>query len=366
MKEAIKRFIRRFPVLYSAIQRFRLNLSPVRLVGQILRQPAYRRHRRNSKVIAGPGSLGFDGGIYNPGALPSSDDGVILMAKGQICHWWDAVGVNADLYDKGAPVVFTLDETLNVKRSHIVQHLSNFPADDNVAYEDFRLFRYDGKIWTNHNVLSLVKRHACAWTVQEAKPCLSCLDVSAKQLTFLGFPQLDLPIKQIEKNWVYLAHEGNLYLFYSFHPYRVLKLTDRNSLTFTTVIAQPMPGKLRDIGGIGTMVSFSTNPIDYDDRHWILLVHQVEPGRVERCYYHWGVLVEKATLLPCKITAAPLFCGKGARGRKPGIIYVTSVISREVDFVFFSGEGDTYATHAVVSKSILEGSWLDLAHTCTN
>jgi hypothetical protein len=346
--------------VYTAIHRLRFIFSPARLIAEIIRQPAYRRHQRNSKIIAGPHYLGFDGGIYNPGALQTGDGGVILMAKGQVCHWWDAVGINAELYQKGSPVVFTLDKDLSPKSSHVVQYSSNFPAIDKVGYEDFRLFYYNKEIWVNHSLLTLVPRHACAWTFQDAKQVLSSLDSTYTRLSFLGQPQVDFQAKQTEKNWLYVEQDGNLYLFYSFHPYRVLKLTDRKSLTFTTVIDQPLGDRLADIGGFKTLVSFSTNPIDYDERHWLLLVHQVEHGRVERCYHHWGVLIEKKTLLPCKITATPLFSGRGARGRKPGIMYVTSVIRREADFVFFSGEGDAFITQVVVPKNTIERSWLDL------
>lgn len=360
MRQKIKAYIRRLPLLYTVIYRIRFLISPTRLVGQIIKQPAYRKHLRNSKVIAGPHYLGFAGGIYNPGSLPTSDGGVILMAKGQICHWWDAIGINAELYQKGSPVVFTLDKDLNLKGSHVVQSQNGFPAIDKVGYEDFRLFYYNKEIWVNHSLLTLVPRHTCAWTFQDSKQVLSSLDPTHTRLSFLGQPQLDLPIRRIEKNWVFLEYEGNLFLFYSFHPYRVLKLTDRENLTFTTVINQPLGDRLGDIGGFKTMVSFSTNPIDYDERHWLLLVHQVEHGRVERCYHHWGVLIEKKTLLPRKITTTPLFSGRGARGRKPGIIYVTSVIRREADFVFFSGEGDAFITQVVVPKNTIERSWFDL------
>src|SRR5947209_798826 len=98
MTRGIKYLIRRLPILYTLVHRFQEIFSPARVAAQIARWPAFRRHQQNSHVIAAPGHLGFEGGIYNPGALPTQDRGVILLAKGQTCHWLDAVGVNAHLY----------------------------------------------------------------------------------------------------------------------------------------------------------------------------------------------------------------------------------------------------------------------------
>lgn len=363
MSQAIKRFLRRFPLLYTAVYRVRFVLSPARLLARLIAQPACQCRARKSTVIAGPQYLGFAGGIYNPGALPTKDGGVILLAKGEVCHWWDAVGVKADLYNKGSPVIFTLDQDLSVRSSRVVRLLENYPPIDKVSYSDFRVFQYNGEIWVNHSMIPLVRRHACVWTFSEAKPCLSRLDSTYTRLTFLGYPQIDFPANKMEKNWLYVEQDGNLYLFYSFHPYRVLKLIDRKSLTFATVINQPLEDRLADIGGYKTMMSFSTNPIEYDNLHWLLLVHQIEPGLAESCYHHWGVLIDKETMLPRKITAKPLFSGMGARGRKPGILYVSAVVKRGTDFVFFCGEGDAYTTRMSVHSDVLEQSWSDLYPT---
>lgn len=65
-------------------------------------------------------ALGFKGGIYNPGAVVDKDGQVILLARGQVCHWYDAVGTKADLFYQGDPVGFELDESLNITSSHVI------------------------------------------------------------------------------------------------------------------------------------------------------------------------------------------------------------------------------------------------------
>lgn len=159
---------------------------------------------------------------------------------------------------------------------------------------------------------------------------------------------------------MFTASEGELYLFYTFHPYRVLKLSNRRTLTFSTIINQPLSPQLGDIGGFGTFVSYSTNPVDYDEQHFMLLVHQVDPSRMGRLYYHWGVLIDKATMYPTQVTAEPLFSGVGARGVLRGVVYVMSVIPRGHEFIFYCGEGDTYLSRTTIAKDKLDRLWTTL------
>jgi len=364
MKKNLALLIHKFPLIYSIVYQTTLFLAHKRRVGNTLRIPAQRRHFRRSTVIASPGHIGFAGGICNPGAVISNDSGLILLAKGQVCHWWDAVGAKADLYYVGSPVVFRLDHEMYATSSHAVKNLDGFSKVGRVGYEDFRMFRYNEEIWVNHSMVPLIKKNACVWTFHETKPCLSRLESDYECLTFLGHPQLDFPVNQIEKNWIYLESDGELLLFYSFSPLRVLKLTDRAELRFSTVINHALPTPLGDIGGYGTMVSFSTNPIEYDENHLLLVVHQIERSRwVDRCYHQWGILLDKISLLPSKYSAKPLFDSLGARGRMAGILYVASVINMNDDFIFFCGEGDAYITRVTVSKKELDELWVNVSQS---
>ncbi len=126
------------------------------------------------------------------------------------------------------------------------------------------------------------------------------------------------------------------------------------------MINQPLGPELSDIGRFGTFVSYSTNPVDYDEQHFLLLIHQIDPHRMGRLYYHWGVLIDKATMYPAKVTATPLFSGIGARGKLRGVIYVMSVIPQQHEFIFYCGEGDTYLSRTRMSKDKLESLWLAL------
>jgi len=319
----------------------------------------YFKHCATSNVIAGPGFLGFRGGLFNPGAASMDNGDILLLAKGQECHWTDAVikKNNYKLYLKGDPVVIALDENFKIKSSYPIKLLNNFPLQEDLAIEDFRIFCFKSKVWVNHALIPIEREIGQRAGYSECTQVLSILDAADRSLTLAGSPKLDFKPKRKEKNWVYLEHKDDLYLFYSFSPYRILKLVETSTLTFSTVVNQSVDSRLSDIGGFGTMVSFSTNLINYDDLYWLMVVHQVDASNGSRLYYHWGVLICKENLKPIKITSSPLFSGWGARGGLKGICYVMSVIIQNTDFVFFCGEGDEYLTRAIITKAKLDKMW---------
>lgn len=357
MKRQSKAHIDRHPsvsTLVIRIYRFAL------LVKYIAKNPfCYLRYRLKFKIIAGPGFLGFKGGVFNPGTVATADGDTVMLAKGQTQHWMLAQGDNVHEYFKGGPVFIALDAQHRVKAHGQVQDLRGFPVEDDLEIEDFRLFHFEDQIWVNHNVIQ-VERNAHQTGYTAAMVCLSHLDPVNQSLTFRGYPELDFDVQPKEKNWMFIEHQGDLYLLYSFHPYRVLKLIDRQAWRFSTIIDQPLGADLSDIGGFGTFVSYSTNPIHYDDQHFLLLIHQVDPHGMGRLYYHCGVLIDKASMYPVKVTADPLFSGIGARGTLRGVVYVMSVVAEQNDFIFYNGEGDTYLSRTTIAKDKLDRHWREL------
>lgn len=345
MKQSVRRYLGRYPILIDVLKKAYYIIT-------------YLMYWPKSKIIAGPGFLNYKGGIFNPGAVSIDNGETLLLAKGQVRHWKDAVSDknNFKYYLQGAPVVTTLNDNLQVKSSYAIHLLHNYPAQDDLAIEDFRIFSFESKIWVNH-VLIQIERDSTQIGYRECTQALSILDPVKMSLTLLGNPKLDFIPNRKEKNWVYVEHNGDLYLFYSFYPYHVLKLVDASTLTFKTVVDQCFDSRLEDIGGFGTLVSFSANPIGYDNQHWLLVVHQIDTSNKKRLYYHWGVLVEKGSFTPMKITSAPLFSGLGARGRLKGVRYVMSVINRNTDYIFFCGEGDDHLTRITISKAKLDKMW---------
>ncbi|QDP85820.1 hypothetical protein FNJ88_09795 [Chryseobacterium sp. SNU WT5] len=319
-------------------------------VGNLTRNPAYICHILRSKVIAKPGTLSF-GAVFNPGVL-IVDNQVILLAKAQKIPWFKTQGKKRELYLQGNPVLMTLDKnTMQVLEENVITKILDFPQEIDWAIEDTRLFYWKGQKMINH---SLVIKGVLNGSLNQTSvlSSLSVLDEKEKTFRFCALPKLDFPLQNFEKNWVYKESRSELFLFYSIHPFRVLKLENEQTLQFKTIVNQQSFSKLSDPGGFGTMVSFSTNPIDFDEKYWLLIIHQIKNKISGRCYYHWALLINKETLLPENITSRPIFSGMGARGRTPGIRYISSILKVEDEILFFAGEGDVYIT--VTKKKIVD------------
>lgn len=319
-------------------------------VGNLTRNPAYLIHLLNSKVIAKPGTLSL-GAIFNPGAL-SVGDRILLLAKAQIVPWFKTRGEKRKFYLQGNAVSLYLDKNADsVLEQNILTTILGFPEENNWAIEDTRLFWWKEKKMVNHSLL--IKGEVNGYLNQiSVLSALSVLDEKESTFTFCSLPQVDFPLQNFEKNWVYKAKGDDLLLFYSLNPFRVLKLEDDKLFTFKTIINQQFTNKLNDPGGFGTLVSLSTNPIEYNEKYWLLIIHQIKYKISGRCYYQWAVLINRQTLLPEKITSKPIFSGMGARGRTPGIRYISSIIKHDNEILFFAGEGDVYVT--VTKKPIKE------------
>lgn len=335
--------INRFPNLKGRLVKLIDFLFEFRKVaaGNLIRNPALILHVMRSKVIAKPGTMGF-GAIFNPGALLENDR-IIMLAKGQWVPWFKTRGARRKYYLKGQPTVFVLDQKTNIQEQKIITDILDFPQKERWAIEDTRMFWWKGRKMVNHSLVMIGPVDGVDNQIS-VKSSLSVLENEAKTIRFCGFPQLDFPVQNFEKNWVYQETENDLLLFYAINPFRVLRLENENELHFKTIINQPLSNKITNPGGFGTMVSFSANPIDFNEDYWLMIVHQIDNKISGRCYYHWAVLVSKATKVPEKMTAKPIFSGMGARGRTPGIRYISSVLKLDDEILFFAGEGDVQVT----------------------
>lgn len=329
------------------------------VVGWLIRIPAYIQNLLYSKVIAKPGTLGFRGGAFNPGALCMENGEILLLAKSQVLPWYKARGKYKKHYLLGAPISGVLNEiTLTISKPWVINALQGFPSPEEFAIEDFRMFWWKGKRIVNHSFID--RREITSGNQSLVKPALSLLNDQQKTLELIGFPQLDFPVEQVEKNWLYGEKKGQLFLFYSVSPYRVLRLDNEADWYFSTVIDRDVPAVLQDPGGFGTRVSFSTNPIDFDEQHWLVLIHQIKHQVTGRCYYHWALLIDKETLQPSKITSKPIFSGMGTRGRVPGYRYISSVLKKGDELLFFAGEGDVYVTLTTKKIDAIERYWIPI------
>lgn len=330
------------------------------LTGALTRNPAYLQHVFNSKIIAKPGTLSFKGGAFNPGALLINEKTILLLAKSQIIPWFKASGKNRKYFLAGKPVAFLLDlNSLKTVKEEIITDFFGFPENEDYEIEDLRLFLWKDKIMINHSYI--IKEKVGEFLTQSSvASAVSVLEDRNSKVSFCAIPKLDFSVQNIEKNWMYKEYKNKLFLFYSLNPYRVLVLEDEVDFRFKSVINQPIKWRLKNYGNPGNRISFSTNPIDFNKKYWLLIIHQFKQKKSGRCYFHWAVLINKETLLPEKITAKPIFSGMGARGRTPGIRYISSVLKVEGEILFFAGEGDVYITVTKKKIAAIEAMLVDL------
>lgn len=333
--------------LYDTLYRF----LPF-IAGTLVRLPAYLKNTIHSKVIAKPGTLSFAGGAFNPGSIALDDRHILLLAKAQVLPFFKAIGKKRELYLKGSPVAFLIDSSsLQTLKSWKISKVFGFPLEEEYAIEDLRLFKWREHKMINHTLIKK-QRVQGYLSIESTSSAISKFDECDQSITFCAVPHIDFARQEFEKNWVYAEKGEQLLLWYSVNPYKVLFLREEESFTFNTLIHKELTGKIIDPGSFGTMVSFSTNPIDFDDQHWLVIIHQFKKKITGRFYVHWALLIDKESVLPVQITSKPIFTGAGARGRVPGYRYISSVMKIKDELFFFAGEGDVYVT--VTKKKIAD------------
>ena len=311
---------------------------------------------KECRIFASPGFLNFQGGVFNPGAILNGGK-IIVCAKSQEMHWSNAIeSKKFELYMKGKPILMEFDHDLRLEGASEIQTFKHLPEDDDIGIEDFRMFKFKDKIYINHALCYKLGEGGYL----RAKQCLSSLDLEKKEITYLGEPDVDFPVSAIEKNWSYFEHESELYLLYSLSPYVLLKATRWPELSFETVIRREIDTNQFQEEVFPTVLSLSTNAIDYDADHLLVIVHKFVIIE-HRMYAHWAVLLDKESLLPVKISSRPFICGGNARGMFPGIVYTTAVVDCGDSVIVFNGESDLQCSYAKISKKRLDSCWVDLA-----
>ncbi len=301
--------------------------------------------------LAGPGSFGFRAGVLNPGAIWDAGR-VILLARGEHIPWAHSRQVSSQFFEGVRPLLIELDELLSVESTRELD-VNGQPLFLESRVEDYRLFRFKGELLCGHSIFPRPEGNHRSGALKLKsliiKVGVSKVDISKRKLSFLGTPKLDLTTKRTEKNWVYFEQGVDLYLIYSFAPYHLLKSRNWPDLDFDSV----MKGTVH--GGVNQLTSNlrnSVNPIDYDGKYMLHVVHEVFP---QLRYVFWAVLIEKSTLAPAMISSRPLVCGW--RSAPASIIYVSSIIARPSDILVFAGLNDSATAVWSVSREDLNASW---------
>ncbi len=289
--------------------------------------------------------------IINPGALYRNKQ-FHLLCRGEIN---DSTWIGYWSESHATPVWCILGDDFETM-DYFFLHYRDLPKGHRP--EDWRLFNFDGQLYSNHSIyMENDDELVC-------RPGISTIDLNSRELSLCMV--LDPPFKanMEEKNWSMFVHEGKLLCIYSFDPYIVLHIDLVNRKTSTVV---------NDGGGVfgwidksSRFISVSTNPISWDEQHYIIFVHDYldldESDQRNRVYMQYAVLIDKLTLIPNSVIPSPLLMGGQEQGRHPGVHYTMSLVNKDKKLYAFYGEGDTHSGVVIFDNKILADMFLK--HRC--
>jgi len=310
---------------------------------------------RSSELVrlAGRGSFGYAAGVLNPGAITNGSE-IILLARGERVPWVQASRDVSAFLKSCQPLIFTLDQQLAIVRADEAG-VANANPSRRMRLEDFRLFRFRDELYSNHSTFSLAGEVTSGDTTpvkfgsSKIGVGISRLDLAARQLSFLGAPALDFPTGPIEKNWAMFDHQSELYLVYSFRPFHLLQAAKWPELQFKTICREDLA---IPVAADGLKFRNSANPVDYDAKYFLHMVHKVYPGKK---YSFWAVLIEKVSLRPTHISTRPIVCGW--QSSPAAIIYACSLVVQKDQILVFGGLNDTGMGFWKVSRTELDANW---------
>jgi hypothetical protein len=230
------------------------------------------------------------------------------------------------------------------------------PAYAGCRFEDFRLFRHQGRLYSNHTYIrgngGLSGRKPVRPERLQTSVGISRLETEGALLTPLGPAQLDRPVERVEKNWAMCSSGDRVHLIYSFSPYRLFAAQAFPDLQFAFVAERTPRFPFADDG-----ISFrnSINPVPWDSRHLLHIVHKAYP---EKRYVFWAVLLDKDTLLPVQFSRRPLVSDRSSAG---SITYVCSAVCHKDDLLLFGGIDDCSIGAWRIRKADLEPHWRAIA-----
>lgn len=302
--------------------------------------------------LLGRGSFGFAAGVFNPGAV-AHPGGFHLLARADRTPW--------RVQRRSAPAYFASCQPWRVEldaRQHITEGgpvtLEGMPDATRHRIEDFRLFGHAGDITCNHAVVSLpdgIAADASPLPLHDlrVRVGVSRYDPSTSRLTWCGWPTLDRPTGPVEKNWAMFSLGNQVAMIYAVNPYVLLLSDEGPAGRFRTRVEAKLrfPFDDRDLP-----LRNSINPVPYDDRHWLHVVHQVYPNKQ---YVFRALLIDRTSLLPVRVAVRPLACGW--LSHPASILYLCSASVDATHVHLFAGIDDAGAIASKVARVDLDREW---------
>jgi hypothetical protein len=286
----------------------------------------------NVETLFEPNDLeNSNGGIYNPGFLKFNNKRYVISRVENLTE--NERGID-DMWIKSTavPHITELDENLNIVKSIKLDVIGDYKR-----VEDFRLFQHKNKLYSNHILIDDDKK---------IYPVISEINLEEKTLSVIGKVNIDIELKDVEKNWIFFEKEEKLYLIYSITPMIVYEifledLSSKNVKNDVFKIDWSKEGYL----------SSSTNPIKVSDKRYLMGIHSRDRNKI----YHQGFLVfdDEFNIINC--SKEPYLSGGDYDGINKNVIY-TSSLTLDKNLICFAGDGDI----KTISIEIKDKVWKEL------
>jgi predicted GH43/DUF377 family glycosyl hydrolase len=267
--------------------------------------------------ILRPGDLqDSEGGIYNPGFCRFQDKNYMIVRVEKFTE--KERGVD-NLWQKTTSVahIIEMDEHFNKIDSYELEVIGDF-----IRVEDFRLFTINDKLYSNHVVVDDNK---------QIYPVISEIDIENKKMFIKGRIEIDIKLKEVEKNWVFYTIKNQLYLIYSISSWMIFKINIDN-LTGELIKNEIINFDWNQTG----FISNSTNPIRVCENRNIMGFH----SRDKKLIYHQGFLTFDDDFNFINSTKSPYLSAGDYDGIHPHVIYTSSMTLVNDKLICFAGDGD--------------------------
>lgn len=266
------------------------------------------------------------GGLYNPGAYQHPDGQILMAIRHEVDYTWTKPA-QVKLVEFAADFTRLWSDTLPV-RGH----------DTDARIEDVRPFVFGPDVLMAH---TRWKPHDRSYPI---RPVLSRLAVNMAETPWVWLERYDdwsLPLvpQPVEKNWVLLEKDGELYTVYSLDPLVIFRRHREQGTAARPdgwVLYNSSPNGWAS--ALGKPPRNSTHLLPFAGGYlgwWHVILDQ--------SYVHGAYWLDAD--LQLRARTGVLFDGSWVRGDvyKEGVMYVSSQLVQDERILLFYGEGDAHA-----------------------
>lgn len=281
-------------------------------------------------------------GVFNPSCVVENDE-VLVIARAEHS---EATWHGRFISEKATPSIARMTVNGNSFRfnSSLKPISSGMPSP--CRAEDWRLFKYQGEVWTNFTTYFFYNE---GWPMKDVKSrtCLGRLE--GEHIRFIREMEIPGSMTDEEKNWNFFEHDGRMKFIYSIEPFRVFTCDTNGNIQGEQI--HPLKLGRR----APKFLANSTNPIlvdmpEFGEVYLMLYHYFIDPlagvgGTRNRTYYQFILLFDKHDLHPIAHTYRPVLAGgMGAtEGRHDNVLYASGCFQKGDDLYVLAGEGDTHS-----------------------